>query len=203
MSASLTIQYEVQPDNVGFPADDLGLPSAVEGEGYTTALKHPARIAPHYREGAEALPSGRNVNPRRATQLMPVRQADGGAACDVAIHASVPFLKPACCHHRPFGSTPVKTPGGGNLARALFTRAGLSSFCERPKHLGAYFTNPTESAGVLPAADRASAAMDRLPPAESRSFPFNKINHVCHAVLPSDLEGRRAAFANLQKVFAA
>jgi len=88
------------------------------------------------------------------------------------------------------------------LARVSFTHAGHFSFTQHPQHLEADFTDPTESVADLPAADRAGAATLRLAPAKSRPFPNIQINHV-HAVLPSDLEGRRAAFAHLQKGFAA
>ncbi len=198
---ALAIQFKVQAHDVSLLSDDLGCSAAVKGEGYVAVFQHPARIAPHHRECAEAISSSRNVYPRRATQLMPVWQADRSAARDVPVHAVAPSLNPACCFIQPPGSEPVHTPGGGYLARAFSTRAGHFSFSQPLKHLDAYFTNPTKSAGGLPAADRAGAATIRLAPAKSRPFPKIKINHV-HAVLLSEVKvaAHRSALAELSSV---
>ena len=203
MSDRLTIHHEVQPDNVGLLADDLGLPAAVKGEGNGSgAIKCSARITPQNREGAEAVPPSRNVYPRRAAQFVSVRQAHRGAAHDVLIHSYAPITNSARCSRRQSGSTRSNT-GGGKLARPQSTRTGLFSFqVQLSQYLKADFTNPTESAGVLPAADRAGAATHRLAHAESRPFPFVQINHV-HAVLLSDWNATAHAFAHLQKGFAA
>lgn len=199
MSASLAIQFKVQPDDVGLLADDLCRPAAVEGEGNATVLKGAARIAPHHCEGAEAFPASGNVYSSRSAQLMPVWQLHRSRACDVAVHAPLPFQNPACCHRQPPGSTRTQTRGGGNLARVLFTRAGHFSFTQHPQHLEADFTNPTESAADLPAADRAGAATLRLAPAKSRPSPNIQINQVRHAVLLSELKvaAHRSVLAKL------
>ena len=194
MSDSLTIYHEVQPDNVGLFTDDLGLPAAVEGEGNISVLKSAARITPQNREGAEAVPPSRNVYPRRAAQFVSVRQAHRGAAHDVLIHSYAPLIRPARCSRRQSGSNRAHTPRGGNLARPQSTRTGLFSFqVQLSQYLKADLTNPTESAGVLPAADRAGAATHRLAHAESRPFPLIQINHV-HAVLLSDRDRNRTSF---------
>lgn len=197
MSASLTIQHKVQAHDVCLPADDLRLPAAVKGESHTAAIQHPARIAPHYREGAEAISSSRNVNPRRASQLMAVSQIDRSGSRDVPVHAPFHFLNPARCHRQPPGSKSVQTPDGGNLARVTFTNAGHFLFPQLPQQLEADVTDPTESAVVLPAADRAGAATDRPAPAKSRPFLLFKVNYVGHAVLPSDcrVSAHRSALA--------
>ena len=202
MSAVLPIHYKLQTHNVGLCSDDLGLPSTVKGKGNISVLKSAARITPQDREGAEAVPPSRNVYPRRAAQFVSVRQAHGGAAHDVLIHSYAPLTNSARCSRRQSGSTRSNT-GGGKLARPQSTRTGLFSFkVQLSQYLKADLSNPTESAGVLPAADRAGAATHRLAHAESRPFPFVQINHV-HAVLLSDWNATAHAFAHLQKGFAA
>lgn len=79
MSASLTIQFKVQANDVGLLGDDLRLPSAVEGQGHAAIFKGAARVAPAGGEDAEAFTASRDINPRRASAFFAIGKCE---ACD-------------------------------------------------------------------------------------------------------------------------
>lgn len=110
--------------------------------------------------------------------------------------------EPAHCHRLPSGSKPAQTPGGGNLARAHFTRAGLfSSSTQQAQQLKADLTDVNEAGFSSLPARGTGAAINRLhaPAAKSRPLPlsfqaFVEVDHISHCLLLSDLKPIRTSF---------
>ena len=95
---------------------------------------------------------------------------------------------PVRCQSLPARQQAPHTRHGGNLARAISTRAGHFSLAQSPQYLGADASQVSEAAACLPSAalQRAGAAMHRPVSVPAKSRPhFSQINHVAHGVLPS------------------
>lgn len=98
MSVAVAIQHELKPHHIGSRSNNAGRAATIEGEGHlVAAIQRTPRVAPQHCEGAEALAAIGHIYPRRAAQLMPIVQAHGGAASNIAIHFLAPLLSRLDC----------------------------------------------------------------------------------------------------------
>jgi len=116
------------------------------------------------------------------------------------------FPSPASHHPRTLLGKRAPNTRGGNLARVLFTHAGLSLFRQLPQQFEADNPNRGEAAPISSwRLAPAGAAINRRPShAESRPFVSVRpqINHFRHPVFLSGPKATESGFAPLQKGFA-